>query len=88
MEHTGKRADVSPEEALRVADLLGFRNLRIVGESGIGKKGKGGIGPPVTLLTQRKCCFTSVFGKAVVSLRSNRPIRAEARRYGDLGGNR
>uniref|UniRef100_A0A2H1WH91 SFRICE_014217 n=1 Tax=Spodoptera frugiperda TaxID=7108 RepID=A0A2H1WH91_SPOFR len=36
------------------------------------------IGPPITSLTQRKRGFTSVFGEAVVSLRSSRPIRAEA----------
>uniref|UniRef100_A0A2H1VT14 guanylate cyclase n=1 Tax=Spodoptera frugiperda TaxID=7108 RepID=A0A2H1VT14_SPOFR len=40
------------------------------------KIGKGGIGPPVTSLTQRKRCFMSVFCEAVVSLRSSRPIRA------------
>uniref|UniRef100_A0A2H1WP92 fumarate hydratase n=1 Tax=Spodoptera frugiperda TaxID=7108 RepID=A0A2H1WP92_SPOFR len=37
-----------------------------------------GIRPPVTSLTQRKRCFTSVFCEAVVPLRSSRPIRAEA----------
>uniref|UniRef100_A0A2H1VE65 SFRICE_031909 n=1 Tax=Spodoptera frugiperda TaxID=7108 RepID=A0A2H1VE65_SPOFR len=36
------------------------------------------IRPPVTSLTQRESCFTSVFCEAVVSLRSSRPIRAEA----------
>uniref|UniRef100_A0A2H1WPX3 SFRICE_031116 n=1 Tax=Spodoptera frugiperda TaxID=7108 RepID=A0A2H1WPX3_SPOFR len=36
------------------------------------------IGPPVSSLTQRKRCFTPVFCSAVVSLRSSRPIRAEA----------
>uniref|UniRef100_A0A2H1V826 SFRICE_031001 n=1 Tax=Spodoptera frugiperda TaxID=7108 RepID=A0A2H1V826_SPOFR len=35
------------------------------------------IGPPVTSLTQRKRCFTSVFCEPVVSLRSSRPIRAK-----------
>uniref|UniRef100_A0A2H1VJB1 SFRICE_017615 n=1 Tax=Spodoptera frugiperda TaxID=7108 RepID=A0A2H1VJB1_SPOFR len=39
--------------------------------------GKGVIGPPVTSLTQRKRCFTSVLCEALVSLRSSRPIRAE-----------
>uniref|UniRef100_A0A2H1WCJ5 SFRICE_030505 n=1 Tax=Spodoptera frugiperda TaxID=7108 RepID=A0A2H1WCJ5_SPOFR len=46
-----------------VAGLLGNRGL-----------GKEVIGPPVTSLTQRKRCFTSVFCEAVVSLRSSRPI--------------
>uniref|UniRef100_A0A2H1WLB2 SFRICE_032139 n=1 Tax=Spodoptera frugiperda TaxID=7108 RepID=A0A2H1WLB2_SPOFR len=36
-------------------------HLMSCGESGIGKIGKGVIGPPVTSLTQRKRCFTSVF---------------------------
>uniref|UniRef100_A0A2H1V5H3 SFRICE_020585 n=1 Tax=Spodoptera frugiperda TaxID=7108 RepID=A0A2H1V5H3_SPOFR len=59
-----------------VAGFLGVRNLRVViRESGIGK---GVIGPPVTSLTQRKRCFKSIFCEAVVSLRSSRPIRAEA----------
>uniref|UniRef100_A0A2H1VKY6 ubiquitinyl hydrolase 1 n=1 Tax=Spodoptera frugiperda TaxID=7108 RepID=A0A2H1VKY6_SPOFR len=38
----------------------------------------GGIGHPVTSLTQRLRCFTSVFCSAVVSLRSSRPSSAEA----------
>uniref|UniRef100_A0A2H1WR85 SFRICE_023329 n=1 Tax=Spodoptera frugiperda TaxID=7108 RepID=A0A2H1WR85_SPOFR len=46
-----------------VAGLLGVRNLSVVGESGLGK---GGIGPPVTSLTQRKRCFTSIFSGAVI----------------------
>uniref|UniRef100_A0A2H1W130 SFRICE_038727 n=1 Tax=Spodoptera frugiperda TaxID=7108 RepID=A0A2H1W130_SPOFR len=50
-----------------VARLLGNRGL-----------GRGVIGPPVTSLTQHKRCFTLVFCEAVVSLRSSRPIRAEA----------
>uniref|UniRef100_A0A2H1VXL4 SFRICE_009752 n=1 Tax=Spodoptera frugiperda TaxID=7108 RepID=A0A2H1VXL4_SPOFR len=55
------------------------RNLRVVGESkGIGRLGRGILRPPVTSLTQRKRCFTSIFYEAVVSLRSSRPIRAEA----------
>uniref|UniRef100_A0A2H1V622 SFRICE_003913 n=1 Tax=Spodoptera frugiperda TaxID=7108 RepID=A0A2H1V622_SPOFR len=42
----------------------------VVGELGIGKIWKGGvIESPVTSLTQRKRCFTSVFCSAVVSLR-------------------
>uniref|UniRef100_A0A2H1WFY4 SFRICE_013280 n=1 Tax=Spodoptera frugiperda TaxID=7108 RepID=A0A2H1WFY4_SPOFR len=39
---------------------------------------RGVIGPSVTSLTQRKRCFTPVFGEAVVSLRSSQIIRAEA----------
>uniref|UniRef100_A0A2H1WLS9 SFRICE_028655 n=1 Tax=Spodoptera frugiperda TaxID=7108 RepID=A0A2H1WLS9_SPOFR len=35
----------------------------------------GVIEPPITLLTQRKRCFTSVFYDAVILLRSSRPIR-------------
>uniref|UniRef100_A0A2H1V7S1 SFRICE_023782 n=1 Tax=Spodoptera frugiperda TaxID=7108 RepID=A0A2H1V7S1_SPOFR len=58
-----------------VAGLLGVRNLRAFVNRGLGR---GVIGPPVTLLTQRKRCFTSVFCEAVVSLRSSRHIRAEA----------
>uniref|UniRef100_A0A2H1W5M9 SFRICE_036670 n=1 Tax=Spodoptera frugiperda TaxID=7108 RepID=A0A2H1W5M9_SPOFR len=38
---------------------------------------RGVIGPPVTSLTQRKCCFTSVYCEAVVSLGSSRLIRAK-----------
>uniref|UniRef100_A0A2H1W7I4 SFRICE_000973 n=1 Tax=Spodoptera frugiperda TaxID=7108 RepID=A0A2H1W7I4_SPOFR len=51
-------------EALQVrCQLLGVRNLRVVGKSEIGKSGK-----------KHKRCFTSVFCEAVVSLRSSRPI--------------
>uniref|UniRef100_A0A2H1V265 SFRICE_012065 n=1 Tax=Spodoptera frugiperda TaxID=7108 RepID=A0A2H1V265_SPOFR len=48
-----------------IAYFLGVRNLR--------ELGRGVIGPPVTSVTQRKRCFTSVFCEAVVSLRSSRP---------------
>uniref|UniRef100_A0A2H1VWF6 SFRICE_002378 n=1 Tax=Spodoptera frugiperda TaxID=7108 RepID=A0A2H1VWF6_SPOFR len=51
--------------------LMWVRNLRVVGESRIVKVGKDNE-------TQRNRCFMSVFCKAVVSLRSSRPIRAEA----------
>uniref|UniRef100_A0A2H1WW23 SFRICE_034721 n=1 Tax=Spodoptera frugiperda TaxID=7108 RepID=A0A2H1WW23_SPOFR len=59
-----------------VASLLGVRNLWVDGESGIEKIGKVVIEPPV--ITQRKRCFTSVFYSVKVSLRSSRPICAEA----------
>uniref|UniRef100_A0A2H1V958 SFRICE_025570 n=1 Tax=Spodoptera frugiperda TaxID=7108 RepID=A0A2H1V958_SPOFR len=53
---------------------FGGRNLRVLLESGIRKVRIG----PHSHNETRKRCFTSVFGETVVSLRSSRPIRAEA----------
>uniref|UniRef100_A0A2H1VP21 SFRICE_004124 n=1 Tax=Spodoptera frugiperda TaxID=7108 RepID=A0A2H1VP21_SPOFR len=39
---------------------------KIVGESGLGRLVRGLFRPPVTSLTQRKRCFTSVFCEAVL----------------------
>uniref|UniRef100_A0A2H1VU06 SFRICE_029123 n=1 Tax=Spodoptera frugiperda TaxID=7108 RepID=A0A2H1VU06_SPOFR len=65
-----------------VAGLLGVRNLRVVGESGLGR---WVLEPPVTTFTQRKRCFTSVFCSAVVSLRSSRHILWESHASARMG---